>query len=41
MQIKEALSMPPDRPSSEPWHLDKKVPIALIVTIVAQTVAVV
>lgn len=26
---------------SEPWHFDKKVPIALIVTIVVQTVAVV
>lgn len=27
--------------SEEPWHFDKKVPIALIVTIVVQTVAVV
>ena len=28
-------------PNEEPWHFDKKVPIALIVTIVVQTVAVV
>lgn len=28
-------------PTSEPWLLDRKVPIALIVTIVVQTVAVV
>lgn len=41
MQTKKALSMPPNRSSPEPWHLDKRVPIALIVTIVAQTVAVV
>lgn len=27
--------------TEEPWHFDKKVPIALIVTIVVQTVAVV
>jgi hypothetical protein len=28
-------------PAPEPWHLDKKVPIALIATIFAQTVAIV
>lgn len=33
--------MPPGRPPSEPWHLDRKVPIALIATIMAQTIAIV
>lgn len=29
--------MPPRGDDKEPWHLDKKVPIALIVTILFQT----
>jgi len=29
-----------DRPEDRQWHLDKKVPLALIITIVAQTVAI-
>ena len=29
-----------DRPEDREWHLDKKVPLALIITIVAQTVAI-
>lgn len=31
----------PAREDREPWHLDKKVPIALIITIVAQGLALV
>jgi hypothetical protein len=28
-------------PTTEPWHLDKRVPIALILTLLAQTVGIV
>jgi len=27
----------PDKPASEPWHLDRRVPIALILAIIGQT----
>lgn len=27
----------PDKPASEPWHLDRRVPIALIIAIIGQT----
>ncbi len=41
MQDEDTPNMPPGRPPAEPWHLDRKVPIALIATILAQTVAIV
>lgn len=31
--------MTDDAPERQPWHLDKRVPLALIITILAQTVA--
>lgn len=39
-RLMEGLGMPP-REDKEPWHLDRKVPIALILTIIVQTSAIV
>ena len=41
MQDEDTLTMPSGRSLPEPWHLDRKVPIALVATIMTQTVAVV
>lgn len=41
VQTRTALKMTTGTPAPEPWHFDRKVPIALIATIVVQTVAVV
>ena len=35
------MSLDQNRPPREPWHLDRRVPIALIVTILMQTASVV